>query len=386
MVEWKVTLSDTTIGEEEVRAVSAVLRSGWLTQGACVEEFEREFAKTIGVKHCVAVANGTAALHVAYKAVGLREGDEYIIPALTFVATLNAGIYCGAIPVLADCKSTDDLTICPDDVESKITPRTRLIVAMPYGGFCPDMVALHALASRYGIELVEDAAHAPLAEINGQKIGTFGRASAFSFFSNKNMATGEGGMVATNDDDVAEHARRMRSHGMTTLTWDRHRGHAADYDVIESGYNYRLDEVHGAIGIEQLKKLNESNRSRVGAAREMRDRLSAIKIDGLDIPFANQRGVSVHHLFVILLPRNVDRATFRKGMADAGIQTSVHYPLLHKFSAVRDLFGDNSDGHLRLPNVESIGERLVSLPMGPHLNSAAINLIVESVRTCLSYD
>ena len=384
MVNWRVALSDVTIGEEEVSAVSEVLRSGWLSQGARVAKFEQDFAELIGARHAIAVANGTAALHLAYHAAGLEEGDEFIVPALTFVATLNAGIYCGGQPVLADCVSTNDLTISVEDVARKITPKTRLIVTMAYGGFCPEMSALEALAKERGIALVEDAAHAPLAEIDGRKIGTFGCASAFSFFSNKNMAIGEGGMVVTDDDEAATRIRRMRSHGMTTMTWDRHRGHAVDYDVVEVGYNYRLDEVHGAIGIEQIKKLKEATRRRAKSAEMMRETITALEIEGLEIPFANHLGISAHHLFVILLPPNTDRTIFREKMTEQGIQTSVHYPLLHRFSSTRYLFGGigeekSCDGHFCLPVVESIESRCVTLPMGPHLTDEAIQLIAQSV-------
>jgi len=383
MINWKVPLSDMTIGEEEVAAVSEVLRSRWLSQGGRVIAFEEAFAEMIGTRHAIAAANGTAALHLAYKAAGLSDGDQFIVPALTFVATLNAGLYCGGIPILADCVSTNDLTLSVADVARKITSRTRLIVAMAYGGFCPDMKALKSLAEKHGIALAEDAAHAPLAEIDGQKIGTFGRASAFSFFSNKNMSTGEGGMVVTNDDEVAAKVKRMRSHGMTTLTWDRHHGHAADYDVTELGYNYRLDEIRGAIGLEQTRKLVGATQRRAQAAKQMREMIVTLNIDGLEIPFVNHRGVSAHHLFVILLPRGTDRAVFRQKMTSFGIQTSVHYPLLHRFSATRKFFdikdGENSYDAPYLPIAESIENRLVTLPMGPHVTDKAIQLIVESV-------
>lgn len=384
MVKWEVALSDMVIGEEEVAAVSEVLRSRWLSQGGRVAAFEQAFAQLIGVRHAIAATNGTAALHLAYKAASLKEGDEFIVPALTFVATLNAGLYCGGRPILADCVSTNDLTISVKDVERKITPRTRLIVAMAYGGFCPDMTALKSLAENHGIALAEDAAHAPLAEIDEQKIGTFGLVSAFSFFSNKNMTTGEGGMVVTNDDEVAAKVKRMRSHGMTTLSWDRHRGHAADYDVTEIGYNYRLDEMRGALGLEQVKKLTNITKRRSHFAMMMRHAIDAMNIDGLEIPFFNHRGISAHHLFVILLPPSTDRTVFRKRMTELGIQTSVHYPLLHRFSATRDIFtskdGEKYDGKVScLPVAESIEKRLVTLPMGSHLTEEAIKLIAKCV-------
>ena len=377
-MKWIVPLSDVTIGEEEVQAAAQVLRSGWLTQGERVAQFETEFAAAIGSRHAIAVTNGTAALHLAYSAIGLKPGDEFILPALTFVATMNAGLYLGARPVLADCVSPDDLTISVEDVARKITTRTRLIVSVPYGGFCPDMTALRELANSHGIALVEDACHAPLATLNGRGMGTYGNAGTFSFFSNKNLTTGEGGMIITDDDALAEHVRRQRSHGMTTLTWDRHRGHAADYDVNEPGFNYRLDELRAAIGIEQLHKLRAATDRRIQAAARLREALLSLQIPGLEIPFSQSRGVPVHHLFVILLPPGMDRKIFRAKMAELGIQTSVHYPLLHRFTISKTIFGDTTS--LSLPVAESIENRLVTLPMGPHLDSPAIDAITQSIR------
>jgi len=383
-MNWIVPLTDVTVGEEELQAVAEVLRSGWLTQGPRVEAFERAFAGALGVPHAVAVANGTAALHLAYAAAGLGPEDEFIIPALTFVATMNAGIYLGAKPVLADCISADDLTVSPGDVARKITPRTRLIVTMPYGGFSPDMTALVHLANEHGIPLVEDAAHAPLATFKGRALGTFGAAGAFSFFGNKNLTTGEGGMVVSADDTLAAHIRRMRSHGMTTLTWERHQGHAADYDVMEPGYNYRMDEVRAALGIEQLKKLPDANLKRAENARLLREAIESLEIPGLTVPFSSPRGTPAHHLFVLLLPQGTDRAAFRKRMSRAGIQTSVHYPLLSSFSLWRSYFGSGKSPSL--PVALSVADRLVTLPMGPHLNPKSIEMIAQALKECLNVE
>lgn len=381
-MKWAVPLSDVTLGEEEIQAVSEVLRSGWLTQAGRVENFERDFAGILGSRHAIAVTNGTAALHLAYAAAGLKAGDEFIIPALTFVATMNAGLYLGAKPVLADCLSPDDLTISVEDVARKITDKTRLIVSMPYGGFCPEMSALKALADKHGIPLVEDACHAPLASLNGKRMGTLGLAGAFSFFSNKNLTTGEGGMVITDDDEVNGRIRLLRSHGMSTLTWDRHRGHAADYDVLEVGFNYRLDEVRAAIGIEQLKKLPAATEKRISAAKMLRETISNLGIGGLEIPFATPRGNPAHHLFAILLPPHVNRSAFRQKMAANGIQTSVHYPPLYRFSVASNC-GIPEAGE-ELPVIQSVADRLVTLPMGPHLRPESVGLIAESVQKALA--
>ena len=376
----KVPLTTVTLGEEEAQAAARVVRSGWVTMGAEVKAFEEEFAQAVGARHAVAVGNGTAGLHLAYEAAGLGPGDEFIIPALTFVATLNAGLYLGGKPVLADCTGPDDLTLSAQDVAAKITSRTRLIVTMAYGGHCPDMEAIMAVAGRCGIPVVEDACHAPLARLGGRAIGTFGEAGMFSFFGNKNMTTGEGGMVVTNSDAIAARMRLMRTHGMTTTTWDRHRGHAADYDVEATGFNYRLDEIRAAIGREQLRKLPTATAARVRAAEALRERLTALEIRGLGIPFTQGRGESAHHLFVILLPPGVERGDFRQGMLDRGIQTSVHYPPLHTFSHTRGLWGQQPPD---LPVLDQIAGRLVTLPMGPALGEEAIDLIAGAVGELL---
>lgn len=381
-MNWKVPLSDVTVDEEEVQAVSDVLRSGWLTQGEQVAAFEKSFAEMLGANHAVAVTNGTAALHLAYHAAGLGSGDEFIVPALTFVATMAAGLQCGATPVLADSVSQDDLTVSADDIERKITSRTRLIVSMPYGGFCPDMERIETLARERGIALVEDACHAPLARLGERCIGMFGQAGTFSFFGNKNMTTGEGGMIVCSDEAMARRLRALRSHGMTTVTWDRHRGHAADYDVAEAGFNYRLDEVRAAIGRVQVAKLPEATKRRVSAAEKLRKAIDGLGIDGLEVPFTNPRGESVHHLFVILLPPEVDRRVFRERMAENGVQTSMHYPLLHRLALSQKVL----KGEVLVPVVESIEPRLVTLPMGAHLDDAAIGLIGESVGRAISKD
>ncbi len=374
-MKWIVPLSDVTVGEEEVAAASETLRSGWLTQGARVKAFEDAFAGMLGVPHALAVTNGTAALHLAYAAADLEPGDEFIVPALTFIATLNAGLYCGGQPVLADSVSTQDLTLSPQDVERKITPRTRLIVTMSYGGFCPDMSALLEIARKHNVVLVEDASHAPLAELDGRKIGTFGLSGTFSLFSNKNMTAGEGGVVVTRDDKVAERVRVMRSHSMTTVTWDRHHGHAAEYDVTGLGFNYRFDELRASVASVQLRQLEQITQQRVQAAEGLRQAIAALAIEGLEIPFQNPRGKPVHHLFVILLPDGTDRPAFRKALADAGIQTSMHYPLLHRFSGTQRLFAEDPE----FPVVEGFIDRLVTLPMGPHLSPDKIELIAKNI-------
>lgn len=376
---WTVPLTDPVVDEAEVGAASRVLRSKWLTMGAEVQAFEQEFAAAIGCEHAVAVANGTVALHLAYQAVGLREGDEFCVPALTFVATLHAGLYLGARPVLIDCASPDDLTLSADDLERKLSDKTRLIVTMPYGGFVPDMRRICELARQRDIPVVEDACHAPLAEWNGRKVGAFGAASTYSFYGNKNMTTGEGGMIVTDDADIAARLRLLRSHGMSSLTWDRHQGQeAGGYEISEVGYNYRLDEMRAAIGREQLRKLPESTERRRAAAGMLRAALAPAETRGLGIPFAKPRGRAAHHLFVVILPNGVDRDGLRRFLAEHGVQTSVHYPPMHRFPHVAAQCPEPD-----LPMLEDIIGRLVTLPMGPSLTEHQIQHVAATVDAAL---
>jgi dTDP-4-amino-4,6-dideoxygalactose transaminase len=380
-----IRLTDVTVGEEEVAAAARVLRSGWLTMGPEVAAFEREFAAALGAPHAVAVSSATAALRLAYQACGLGRGDRFALPALTFVATMAAGATLGGRPVLIDCAGEDDLTLSPADLERKLTPDVKLIVTMPYGGFAPDMPPILKLAAERGIPLVEDACHAPLGRIGGACLGTLGTAGCFSFFSNKNMATGEGGMIVTGNDAIADRMRRLRSHGMTTVTWDRERGHAADYDVVEIGDNARMDEIRAAIGREQLKKLPAATAARAAAAAKLRARLEAAAIPGLKIPFAAPRGEPAHHLFVVLLPPETDRAALRAALLERGIQTSVHYPPLWRFTAARDLWPGGTDAVAEsLPVMTKLQNRLLTLPLGPTLNDARIDRIVAALQSSLA--
>ena len=360
-----IPLTQTTLGEEEERAVLRVLRSRWVTQGPEVAAFEEEFAATIGTSHAVAVANGTLALELAYAAARLAPGDEVILPALTFVACWNAVLRAGAVPVLADAAALEDLTISPASAESLITGRTRLIVTMPHAGFPPDMEAFEALSRSRSIAIIEDACHAPLAETGGRRIGSFGLAGTWSFYGNKNITTGEGGMITTNDGAFAGHCRQLRSHGLTSGTWHREAEAAPTlYDVVRPGTNARMDELRAAIGLEQLEKLPGANAARRRNAEHLRELLAPLEDRGLVTPYRQHRGTSAHHLFCVLLPPEAERTTVMERLADAGIQTSVHYRPLYEFSAAREVH--NADEmRERLPVTAAIAPRLLTLPLGP---------------------
>ena len=374
-MEWRVPLADVKLGIEEENAVLEVLRSGWLTMGAVTQAFEQELAAFVGAKYAFAVNNATAALHLACLAVGLGEGDEVIVPSLTFVATANAVRYTGAKVVFADIESGDWLCICPQAIEEKITERTKAIMVMHYAGFACDMPAILRIAEKYNLAVIEDAAHSIGASLEGKALGTWGDVGCYSFFGNKNMTTAEGGMLVTDDDQLAEKVRILRSHGMTTLTWDRFKGHASTYDVVDLGYNYRIDEIRAAIGREQLKKLPAGNARREALVGRYRQAFQ-VQAPTLGLPFSEKRGVSSQHIFPVLLPEGVDRETFRELMKQDGIQTSFHYPPVHQFQIYRQ-------GGEELWMTENVARRQVTLPLFPGMTDEQQDWVIESVVRAL---
>ncbi len=248
----QLPLSAPSFDEAEAQAVAEVVRSGWLTMGPRTATFENAFAEFVGSPNAVMASSCTAALHLAFAALNLGPGDEVIVPSLTFVATANAVAYTGATPVFADIVSLERPLIDPEAVRALIGPRTRAICAVHYAGYVADMAALRRLADQHGLALVEDAAHSPGARSPEGPAGSLGDISCFSFFSNKNLVTGEGGMATSGDDRLVSRMRLLRAHGMTATSWDRERGHASGYDVVERGYNYRPSELEAALGLVQL--------------------------------------------------------------------------------------------------------------------------------------
>ncbi|NLG67179.1 MAG: DegT/DnrJ/EryC1/StrS aminotransferase family protein [Actinobacteria bacterium] len=387
---WNIPLTELEYGPEEEAAVLEVLRSRWLTMGDRTTRFEQEFAEFVGSEFAVAVSNCTVGLHAILVALGIGPGDEVIVPDLTFVASLNAVRYTGATAVLADVTSENDLTISVRDVEAKITPRTRALMIMHYGGHPCDMDGIRDLAQRHGLLVVEDAAHAPGAEHRGVMAGHLGDAAAFSFFSNKNLATGEGGMVTTDREDVAKAIRLLRSHGMTHQTMDRHRGHAYSYDVVCLGYNYRLTEIEAVLGSVQLAVLPERNASRRRLVQRYRELLAGV--DGVRAPFSEYgdpslwgySATSSHHLMVILLPDGETRARAMEGLKQRGIQTSIHYPPIHGFTNVRE---DIVAGRVRadgLDVIDRLAPRLLTLPLSAGFHLDVADTVVSALADALS--
>ncbi|MGC1377698.1 MAG: DegT/DnrJ/EryC1/StrS aminotransferase family protein [Anaerolineales bacterium] len=378
-MDWRIPLADLDYGPEEEQAVLGVLRSRWLTMGAVTQHFEQAFAEFVGARHAIAVSNATAGLHLACLTLDLKPDDEVILPALTFVATAAAVRYVGAIPIFADIQSETDLTISPASIEQRITPRTKAIIVMHYGGYACDMPAIEKIAQKHNLALIEDAAHAPGAALDGRKMGVWGDAGVFSFFSNKNLSTGEGGMLVTNNDALAEKVRCLRSHAMTSLTWDRHRGHAWSYDVTDLGYNYRPSEIISALGLVQLQKLEKNNQRR----RELTacyHRLLEEKCPVVTLPFRLHCGVSACHILPVLLPEQVERARFMASMKSNGIQTSIHYPPVSDFS----FYCASSFGQGVLPLTRHVASREVTLPMYPTLTLKDVEIVVAAVGRALN--
>jgi len=374
MPQWTVPLADVVVPEEDIAAVAEVYRSGWLSMGPETEALEREFAAYTGAAHALAATNGTAALHLICVAAGLGLGDEVVVPSMTFVATVNAIAYAGATPVFADVVSLTEPWLDPASVESVLTDRTKAVMTMAYGGHPGRGEALAQLARERGLVLLEDAAHAIGTRAGGRHLGTLGLAGAYSFFSNKNLAVGEGGMVVTDDDAVAARMRLLRSHGMTTLTWDRHRGHASAYDVVELGFNYRIDEPRAALARRRLARLDDDNARRADLDARYRELLTGV--DGLVAALPPVEGARLaHHLFTIVLDEGVDRARFRETLAVRGVQTSVHYPPAHRFS----IYATEAE----LPVTDAYGERAVTLPMFASMTIEQQDEVVEGVRAAL---
>jgi dTDP-4-amino-4,6-dideoxygalactose transaminase len=373
----RVSLSDLDYGPEEEAAVLNVVRSRWLTMGSITQEFEKKFAQFLGVKHALAVSNCTQALHLACLACGLGPGDEAVVPSLTFVATSNAVLYTGAAVRFADINDPLELTISPEEIEKMITRKTRAILVVHYGGFPCRMPEIMDIASRHGLSVIEDVAHAPGAMLEGRSLGTWGDVGCFSFFSNKNMSTGEGGMLVTNRDDIAEQVKLMRSHGMTTMTMDRHLGHAYTYDVTVLGYNDRIDEIRSSLGLVQLRKLPANNARRKVITDMYREELLRENM-GIEIPFLNSLGKSAYHIFPILLPQSVNRDMFMREMRKAGVQTSIHYPPVHQFTYYRQQYGSTF-----LPITEAAAVREVTLPLYPGMKDEDVQYVLSAIHEVL---
>jgi dTDP-4-amino-4,6-dideoxygalactose transaminase len=369
----ELPLFDLRLEEQDFEAVAQTLRSGWLTLGPRTAAFEEAFAAQLGARHAVAVSSCTAALHLAYLAAGVGPGDEVIVPSFTFAATANAAIYCGATPVFAEIVSRERPSLDPADVTERITPRTKAVCVVHYAGYAADVQRLKELCDTHGIALIEDVAHAPSASCGGRKLGTWGLAGAFSFFSNKVLSVGEGGLLCTDDDEVAAFARSRRSHAMTSGTWDRHNGRTDTYDVLDLGFNYRLDEPRSALLLSRLERLEREIERRRELTRRYRSLLA--DVEGIVVPFEDgEVAESSCYVIPIMLEQDGRQAEVSAGLRARGIQTSIFYPSIHRFSAYRERFPG-----LSLPITELASRTELTLPFYPHMSNDDQDRVVTAL-------
>ncbi len=365
---WRVPLVEIPVADEDVEAVLDTLRSGWLTMGPVTERFERAFADHVGVEHAVAVSSGTAALHLACLAAGVGPGDEVLVPDLSFVACAHAPRQAGATPVLCDATAPLEPGMSAEDAAARTTPYTKALLCVHEFGYAADLPALEELCAERGLVLIEDCAQALGArDREGRKVGSVGRFGCFSFFSKKQLAVGEGGMVVTADADAAERLRSLRSHAMTTLTWERHRGHAEGYDVTEVGFNYRIDEPRSALGLSRLPRVDDDVADRRRVVRAYRRLLEGS--EGLEIPFDNEAVErAAHFAFPVLAPDRERRDALREALHERGVQTTW-YPAIHTLSEYRspqpgrplDVAADLADRHFTLPVFAGLSAERVGL-------------------------
>jgi len=371
-MSYKIPLFNLNFDEKEVQAVADTIKDNWISTGPRCKAFEDRFAKMLNVKHAVSLSNCTVSLHLALKLVGVQPGDEVICPSLTFVATVNSIRYLDAVPIFADVTSYELPVIDPGDIRRKITPKTKAIMVMHYGGFSCDMDSIMRIAVEFGLKVIEDSCHGPLSEYKGQKLGTIGDVGCFSFFSNKNISTGEGGMLVTNNSVLNDRARLLRSHGMTTMSYERASGHSTTYDVVELGYNYRMDDIHAAIGLVQLDKIEADLEQRTHVRQLYIEQLSAL--EGIIIPFQGYTEFTSNYIFPIVL-KNSDlykRDRYREQLAEAGIQTSVHYPAVHRFSVYKEFYKE-------LPITDYLTNNMITLPMYSKLLINDIHYITKTL-------
>lgn len=366
-----------SVDAADIQAVTEVLRSDWITTGPKVQEFEKIIAAFTGARTAVAVSSGTAALHAAAYAAEIGPGDEVIIPAMTFAASANCVLYLGGTPVFADVRE-DTLLLDPAQVEAKLTPRTKAIMAVDYAGQPCDYDALRAIADRYGLTLIADAAHALGGAYKGRKVGTLADLTAFSFHPVKHVTTGEGGMVVTDNSELADRMRTFRNHGISTDSRTRSAKGTWFYEMTALGYNYRLTDIQCALGISQMKKLPRSL-SRRRAIAERYDRALA-GISGVEPVAVSPDVLHAYHLYVVRLDSaaiGVDRNTAFRFLRERGIGVNVHYIPVHLHPYYRTHLGTRPG---MCPVAEAVYDRILSLPMFPAMTDADMRRVIEAVR------
>lgn len=363
-----IPIAKPIIGKEEKKNVMEVLDSGMLAQGPRVKELEEKFAKLCGVKHAVAVSNGTAAIHAALYAIGIKPGDEVITAPFTFVATANPILMLGGKVVFADVKE-DTFNIDPEKVKEKITDKTKAIIAVDLYGQPADYKKLNEIAKKHNLKIVEDACQAVNAELDGKKTGSLGDIAAFSFYATKNMISGEGGMVTTDDDEYAELVKRFRHHGQSEKT---------RYEYYDLGYNYRMMDLQAAIAIAQLDKIEEFSNKRFRNAELLTEGLN--DIDGVIVPFVKDNVKHVFHQYTVKVDGKISRDELAEKLKSKGIGHGIFYPKpLHLHPHFKRMGYKEGD----FPVSERLSEQVLSLPVHPSVSENDIKKIIETVSSIL---
>ncbi len=372
-----------SLGKEEEEEVQKTLQSGWLTSGTKVVQFEQALQEYLGGKReVIAVSSCTAALELSLVVAGVKPGDAVIVPSYTFVSTVNVILHLGAMPVFCDIHP-ETLNIHPEKIPSLISPSTKVILPVHFGGFPADLQKIYALASAHRLLVVEDAAHALSAEVNGKKIGSFGDFVCFSFYANKNITTGEGGAISVPGGEWSRILRLLKIHGMSASAWERHSSLSENgYDVLMPGYKFNLPDVLASIGIHQLKKIAAFQERRKEIARLYRRSLS--QFPGISLPRWDKENVECsYHLFPILLNLEKcagDRNQFLHLLYEEGVQASVHYKPVHLFSFYQKKFGFREGD---FPVSEEIYRQIVSLPIYPTMTDEMVYMVLGAVSRAL---
>jgi len=365
------------VGEQEAQAAAEVIRSGWLTMGPRTFEFERQFAAYVGARHAIAVSSCTAALHLALEAIGIQPGDEVLLPTTTFTATGEVVCYLGAKPVLVDVEP-GSMNLDPADAARRITPRTRAIIPVHLAGVPCEMHPIQDLASAHGLRVIEDAAHSLPASYRGTPIGALSEITAFSFYATKTLTTGEGGMLTTGNDQVAERMRIMRLHGIEREAWKRYSGDGSwFYQVLDAGFKYNMTDIQAAIGLVQLGKCDDLSAARQAIADRYTSAFSGIP--ALQVPECYTDRKTSWHLYVLRLRTerlSIGRDEFVSELKRRGIGTSVHFIPLHLHPFYQNRFGYRPGD---FPQAEAEYARAFSLPIFPGMSATEIEVVITSV-------
>jgi perosamine synthetase len=370
------------ITEDEISGVLDALRSGWITMGPATLEFEERFKEYIGSRNAVSMNSCTACLHLALKAIGLKEGDEVIVPAVTFTATAEVITYFNARPVLVDV-DRETCNIDVTQIERKITKRTRAIIPVHYAGQPCDMDEILQIAKKYNLFVIEDAAHAIPAWYKKRRIGTLGDMTCFSFYATKPLTTGEGGMITTENDKWADNLKILRLHGISKDAWKRYTNEGSwYYEVVDAGYKYNTTDIQAALGLAQLKKVDWMCEKRGEIAEKYTEALQPLR--EVMPPYVKDDRKSAWHLYVIKLNLEmltIGRNEFIEELKKRGVLTSVHFIPLYRHPYYKDIFSYNSMG---FPASEWIYERIISLPIYPGMTEAQVNRVIDAVMEVIA--